>query len=214
MMDHSECTELNAMREETQKMRCPPGESVRITASFDSTGELEGEFPAGPKELTIEATNDEGELAVWFDDYWWTDLIERWGYDPVTLHLAATSAALTHPVVLHQMEMVCRVAPRWRMVGHAYRTDISSDDSIELLAASPYHEVRFIDEARPGGPALSSPGRVDLPIEELFGRIRTEQIRIGATRPVMVRLPSRSGGPEASTPATVPATIGTAAAPA
>ena len=211
MMDGEE---LTASREATQKMRQPPREPVRITASFDGTGDLEGEFPARHKELTIEATNADGELALWFDDYWWTDLIERWGHDSVTLHLAPTPGALTHPVVLHQMEMVCRVAPRWRMVGHAYRTDISSADSIELLASSPYHEVRFVDQARPDGSDSTRRGSLDLTVEELFGRIRREQIRVGSTRPVLVRLPAGTVAPATAAPAPEVDAVGTVTSPA
>ncbi|MHC4696143.1 MAG: hypothetical protein ACYTFA_05300 [Planctomycetota bacterium] len=202
--------EPTAVREATQKMRQPPREPIRITASFDGNGELDEGLLVGPIELTIEATNLDGDLAPWFDDYWWIELIERWGDQPVTLHIAPTPDAVAHPVVLHQMEMVSRVASRWRMVGHGYRGDISTDDAIELLAASPYHEVRFIDQGRPDGPIPARRGRFDLAIEDLFGRIRREQIRIGATRPVLVRLPSGAETHTAEVPAPKPHAVGTA----
>ncbi|MFQ5590992.1 MAG: hypothetical protein ACE5HE_07510 [Phycisphaerae bacterium] len=202
-----------ATRESTQKMRNPPGEPLRITASFADAAVLSAEHPAGPKEITLEATSAEGELASWFDDYWWIDLIERWGYDAVTLQIEPTPGALLHPVVLHQMEMVGRVAPRWRMVGHAYRSDVSSDDSVALIAASPYNEVRFLDQTRPGSPVPTGPGRWGLSIDELFGRIRREQVRIGATRPVLVRLPARGDTPSASAPSPAPDTVGAVASP-
>ncbi|UCE61175.1 MAG: hypothetical protein JSU63_05380 [Phycisphaerales bacterium] len=178
-------------RRATQQKRRPPGEVVRVTARFDSDGVLQEDLTSAPAEVMIEATDSEGEVAVWFDDYWWTDLIERWVDDPITLHITQTPGALLHPVVLHQMEMVGRVAPRWRMVGHSYRSDVSTDDAIESLACSAYHEVRFLDQTRPGAPRSDREG-LDLSVDELFGRIRREQVRLGATRPVLVRLPAQS----------------------
>ncbi len=206
--------EQMAVREAAQKERHAPREPVCLTASFDGSGDLGGAAPAGPKELTIEATNREGELAQWFDDYWWIDLIERWGFEQVTLHIAPTPGALTHPVVLHQMEMVRRVAPRWRIVGHAYRNDILSDETIESLASSPYHEARFIDQTRPDVPTPARGGSFDWAIEVLFGRIRREQTRIGAARPVLVRLPSDAGVRRAAVPTSEPDAVGTASSPA
>ena len=199
--------ERMAAREATQKSRHAPREPVCITASFAGAGELEGGNEAGPKELTIEATNIDGELATWFDDCWWIDCIERWGREPVTLHIAPTPGAVTHPVVLHQMEMVSRVASRWRIVGHANRGDALSDDSVESLASSPYHELRFMDRDRPEGSGPAGRRIFDLPIEELFSRIRREQIRIGATRPVLVKLPSGPDTPSAVVPAPEPNTV-------
>jgi hypothetical protein len=147
--------------------------------------------------VTIEATDSAGELAGWFDDYWWTDLIERWGDEAVTLHIAPTQGALLHPIVLHQMEMVSRVAARWRMVGHAYRSDVASDEVVELLASSPYHEVRFIDQPRPEGSLRGGHGTQELGVDEVFARVRREQISIGASRPVLVRLPRGTDLPKA-----------------
>jgi hypothetical protein len=177
------------MRVATQQKRRPPGEPTRIDVGFTGNGELPDNATAGPIELTIEATNADGDLAVWFDDFWWTDVIERWGWDFVTLHLAPTPRALLHPVVLHQMEMVSRVAPRWRIVAHVYRDDVSTEDAIESLACSPYHEVRFIDEER-CVTAQADRASLGLPIGDLLGRIRRDQRRLQTTRPVLVKLPA------------------------
>jgi len=173
-----------------------------MAADFAGNGELHDDDAPGPIELTIEATNAEGDLAAWFDDFWWTDVIERWGYEPVTIHLAPTPQALLHPVVLHQMEMVRRVAPRWRTVGHVYSHDVTSDDATESIACSPYHEIRFLDKERRGAVESERQGKA-LPIDELFGRIRREQSRLRTMRPVLVRIPSPATEP--SVPAAVEA---------
>jgi len=176
----------------TEQRRLPPGEPLALTVVFGGMGELETSAASGPLDLTVEATDGHGDLAAWFDDYWWTEVIERWVDVSVTLHLAETPGALLHPVVLHQMEMVCRVAPRWRIVGHAYRDDIAGDEAIEVLACSPYHEIRIKDLARPDR-AHSNRLAMPMSVEEMFGRIRREQARIGASRPVLVRLPAGTG---------------------
>ena len=180
---------VREVRNATEHLRRPPGEPVRIRAAFDGGGEIGEEAAAGPIELTIEATSPDGEVAAWLDDDWWTALIERWGEESVTVHIAPTPGALLHPVTIYQVEMVRRVLPRWRVAGHAYLEDMTGVDDIESLATSPYHELRFIDGRRPGSPQ-SDRLRPSLSIEALFGQIRREQARLGATRPILVRLPS------------------------
>lgn len=148
------------------------------------------EFRA-PLELRVEATNDEGELAAWFIDEWWLMLIGRLVEERTTIVLAPTSGSLLHSGVLHQMEMLRRVAPNWRLTAYAYPSDVKSLDDIELLARSPYHEVRFHDQTRPG---VENSGRMTagLPLEELLGSIRREQARINATRPILARIPAHA----------------------
>ena len=177
------------VRMATQQKRRPPDEPTRVDVGFTGNGEFSGDSTSGPIELTIEATNADGDLAGWFDDFWWTDVIERWGCDFVTLHLAPTTQALLHPVVLHQMEMVSRVAPRWRIVAQVYRDDVATEDAIESLACSPYHEIRFIDEERCVS-AHADRASLGLPIDDLFGRIRKDQSRLQTTRPVLVKSPA------------------------
>jgi hypothetical protein len=142
-----------------------------------------------PTDMYLEVTNSEGAVAEWFNDFWWTELLERWASEPVTLHIAATPGALLDPTVLHQLEMVGRVAPRWRMVGHAYRDAVSTDDHVRTLATTPYHEVRFTDE--PHTMDGASDGHGGWSVGELFGRIRGEQTRVTTRHPILVRLPNR-----------------------
>jgi len=184
-------TSQSDARRATEQRRRPPAPPVSILATFhNGTLWRDNDAPA-PTDLTLEVTNAEGEVAAWFDDFWWTEVLERWGDEPVTLHIAATPNALVHRAVLHQLEMVSRIAARWRIVGHAWRDALATDESVRELARSPYHEVRILDESGP--PALPGENRpAGWPVDELFGRIRREQADVGAVRPILVRLPSRS----------------------
>ena len=185
-MDQEAITEA---REATRRLRRPPSSPVHLRVSVDSGGELAEDVPSGPVELTVEVTNGEGKLADWLDDGWWTTAIERWGDDTLTVHVAPTPNALLHPVTLHQLEMLRRVAPRWRIVGHAFLEDLTSESDIRLIAASPYDQIRFLDGPR----SNAAQSKRDLPrlsVEEIFGQIRREEAELGVTRPVLVRLPS------------------------
>ena len=196
------------VRQAAQTLRRAPGEPRRIQIRFNSEGRLDGGDVAAPFELTLEATNADGELATWFEDSWWTDVIERWGDDSITVHIAPSPAALLHMVVVHQLEMIRRVAPTWRIVGHVYRDDLVDDDAIERLVLSPYDEVRVLDKTR-HNPAPSDRCSMDTPLNEIFGRLRREQARVGTARPILVRLPA-----DASRPSTQPALQKNLSAPA
>ena len=176
------------MRRATEGSRQAPSEPTRIVATFDN-GALGENIEPGPIVLTIEATNGDSGLAPWLDDIWWTEVIQRWADCHVTVCIAPTPGALLHPVVLHQVEMLRRVVPDWRIVGHAHVDDVASDHDAIRLATAAYHEVRLLDQPRPG---MASSDRCTwkLTLEELFGRVRNEQSRLGVTLPVLVRLPA------------------------
>ena len=74
-------------------------------------------------------------------------------------------------------------------VGDPRQVDRLFDDAIDRLATSPYHEVRFVDQARPGSP-LSERRNWTMSIPELLGRIRAAQSSVGASTPILVRLPA------------------------
>lgn len=196
------------LRRATQRSRKPPGSRTRLRIAFDGGGRLGEAAVSAPIELTLETTNSDRQLADWLDDLWWTDVLQRWGVDPVWVHIAATPGALLDLVVLHHLDMLRRVAPKWRIVGHAYADDVRTQNDIEQLAASSYHEVRFQDAARPGvdSSRLVAPA---LPLSRLFGEIRRAQSALGVTRPILVRLPlctttpASSGSPQ-SVPRKVP----------
>ena len=188
-----------ATRMEAQRRRRPPTERNALMVSA-SDGALPQASDAAPRDLTIQATDVSGEPAEWFDDRWWMEVVRRWGRESLSVTIDATPAALLHPVVLHQLEMLRRVAPQWRLTGRAYIVDIRNDRDVRTLARSPYHQVRFIDAPRQThapdeGPTLARSA------DELFGLIRAQQIVTGAARPVLVRVPddrTRIGEPQTS----------------
>ncbi|MCH9002498.1 MAG: hypothetical protein IIC02_07975, partial [Planctomycetes bacterium] len=150
--------------------------------------------PGASLELTLETTDADGEIAIWFDDRWWTEIIDRFGEKKLTIHIAPTPAALLHSVVLYHLDMIYRVAPQWRVVGHAYRNDLCDANAVAALARSAYHEVRFFDQDRPGS-MRSDRCLMGVPLDQLFGQIRREQTRLGRTAPVLVRVPASGGLP-------------------
>lgn len=116
-------------RRATESKRRPPGRPVSMLATYENA-RIVGPSDSAPTDVYPEVTNSEGAVTEWFDDFWWTELLMQWGSEPVTLHIAATPGALLDRAVLHQLEMVGRVAPRWRMVGHAYRVTVATDDDV------------------------------------------------------------------------------------
>ncbi len=177
------------MRDATRESRGRPGETTPVLLTHAGDGSIAGDLPKGAVELTLEATDAQGELAPWLDDLWWTGVIQRWCDDLIVVRFLPTTGAVLHPVVLYQTEMLRRVVPGWRVVAQAYVDDLASDDDINQIAGSAYHEVRFYDQRRPGTP-VSDRFREHPPIEDLFGRIRMAQSRMYRTTPILARLPA------------------------
>jgi hypothetical protein len=184
---------LDEIRGATQQTRRGPRPALRRTACFDTGWWFEEEVGGGVVDLLIEATNAHGQPADWFDDLWWTDVLQKCTDASVTIEIAPTPSALLHPLILHQLTMIRRVMPHWRIVGHAYLDDLTSEEQIGQLVLGPYHEVRFVDRARSPATANASPS--SRRIEELFARIREGQNRCGSHRPVLVRLPATHNAP-------------------
>jgi hypothetical protein len=183
--------ELAEIRNTTQRTRRAPGEPGEVFVPFDGDGKIREDVVLGPVELTIEATDSDLDPPSWLNDDWWTDVIRRWAGCLVTVHIAPTPGALLHPVVLHQLMMLRRVTPHWRLVGHAYAHDISTDNAISEIAESPYHEIRFAVESGPRH--VRADGDVmDLSTDELFSRVHQEQSRLGTKAPVLLRMPSNA----------------------
>lgn len=189
-----ELEERAEIRHATQRTRRGPRKMVHVLAAFEGNGSLGDDVAPAPLDLTIEATNTKLEIAPWLEDEWWTEVIQRWVECPVTVHISPTPGALLHPLVLHQLQMLRRVTPSWRLVGQAYMDDLPTEDAVAELVKSPYHEVRFIDQPRWGAPERDRFSWAP-PLEELFARIRREQTRLGTTAPVLVRLPSTNAKP-------------------
>lgn len=202
----------NEFRDAARAQRRPPVRLPEWFVPFEGEGIIQGDLPCGSGVLILEATNADGETAPWFQDYWWTELVERLGTVSLTIHVAPTPSAVLHPEVRHQVEMVRRVVPTWRLIGHAYRTDISGEEDIRTLAMSGFDELRVIDDARPNW----SPGRMreDLPTAQILAAIRQEQQQLGTNRPVLVRAPATSADqfrPKPTTATSAPAESGSTA---
>jgi hypothetical protein len=190
------------VREQVRQRRRAPRNPAKVRVPFDN-GDVIQNAPPGPAELSLSVTDRDGALADWMDDEWWTAALKRWGDEPVTVQIEPTPTALIHPVVLHYVEMLHRVAPHWRVVGHAFVDDIATDDEVSLLAGSAYHEVRITDRPRNPRPE-SDRAAMHPPIERLFARIRTQQNRLRTSTPVLVRSPSQAATPVTDRPLTSP----------
>jgi hypothetical protein len=168
----------------TRRQRPRPQCSIRVNASSD--GSLGSKDPPIPTDLFVEATAPDGETAVWFDDWWWMECLSRWKNDPIVVHIEPTPAALLHPVVLHHVEMVRRVAPEWRVIGHCWLGELDLDASPDAIARSPYHEVRIIDAPMPEGQANANPHQ-PARLQDLITAVRHAQRAIDRTLPLLAR---------------------------
>jgi len=176
----------NQQRDAVAVTRKRPALSHRIVFPAAGDGDPGPENAPRPSELLVEPTNPDGEVADWFDDVWWVELLRRWGDHPLTIHVLPSEAALLHPVVFHQVSMVKRVAPRWRVIAYGYCCDISGQGAVEALATSAYDEVRMFEGPRPDAVGGPPPAHV-LRIADLFRQVRQIQRGQGATRPILVR---------------------------
>jgi hypothetical protein len=177
---------LSEQRANAEATRRRPDASQTRTFTATGDGGHGPEAAPEPTDVFLEATDPSGGIADWFDDRWWLETLRRWGGRSLVIHILPSEAALLHPVVLHHVAMVARVAPKWRVVGHGYAGEIGGDAAVERLATSAYDEVRFVEGIRPTAPKSAS-ARFALRIEDLFARVRRIQREMGATRPVLVR---------------------------
>ena len=167
-----------------------------VATGMGDCGPPNGEVPG---ELHLEATNKTGEAAEWLQDRWWMETLGRWQDHPLAVHILPTPGALLHPVVIHHLEMLYRVASRWRRVGHCYVDDVVTDQDVCLLAISSYHEVRVIDSFRPDTGKSEAELR-GVTVDRLIGRVMRARAAAGATRPLLIRVPTakppvNEGGP-------------------
>lgn len=178
----------------TERRRHRPREPLHVDVRFDGTTNFPEEATPGPVELRIEATGEDGALAEWCGDDWWAIVLQRWGDDEVTVRVEPTPGALFHPILRYQMEMLRRVAPRWRLIGHMFRDDVADDETLGILATAPYHEVCVFDDRRPS--VVDAPRKAFVATcADMFGRVRERQNKAGLTSPVMVRLPAPRSEP-------------------
>lgn len=137
-------TTETSTRKRAARTRTVPVEILKRTIPWGGTGRIEGGPNAGPVELILEVTGPDGDLASWFDDFWWVDALTTYKDRPVTVHIAPTPGAVLSPVVLHQMQMLRRVEPRWTSIGYLRAEELSDPEIPRKLRGAPYHEVRVI----------------------------------------------------------------------
>ena len=180
-------TRDNERRLSEMRRRKPHPPSI-VSLAADGCGDLGSADAAPPDRLHLEITYPTGATAAWFDDLWWIGALERWKQHPLSVHVLPTLHALLHPVTLHHLEMLRRVAARWRRVGHAYLDDVYLDDDVARLAAAPYDEVSIIDGFRPNTGKAPAEMR-GLSFQALVGRVMRLQGAMKVERPVLVREP-------------------------
>lgn len=176
----------NDTRDGVAASRHRPATPQQFTFAADPVADVMPRRLDGPAEFFIEATHADGTVAAWLDDVWWLEVLGRWKDDRLTVHFLPSPAALLHPVLLHLVSMVKRIAPEWRLLAHGYLGDINGTAAIEMLAGSAYDEIRLTDRQRPT-PAADPPNPHPLRLSDLFSRVRQLQRARGATRPILVR---------------------------
>ncbi len=132
-------------RREITQCRRRPLKPQRLYFPADGIGECLEVEPDKPIELCIEATDAEGKLVPWLTDEWWIRTHSFCKDRTVTIVILPTTRSLLDSVVLYQLEMVRRIAPKWRIIGYAYATDTKSESDAEKWASTPYDEIRFCE---------------------------------------------------------------------
>ncbi|HUU83280.1 MAG TPA: hypothetical protein VM243_07235 [Phycisphaerae bacterium] len=178
----------NEEREATEARRQRPVVPHRITFAAAGDGALGSDEVTAPTDVFLEVTEPGGDIADWFDDIWWAEVLRRWGDHSLTVHVLPSRQALLHSVVLHHVAMVRRVAPGWRVIGYGYCGEIVAEAELEALATSAYDQVRLVESDRPGLGDGHHPRA--LGFEDLLARVRRLQVERGATRPILVRAAS------------------------
>lgn len=187
-------------RSDAVRRRRKPGEGRIVHIPFDGNVPPAPADAEPPAEIIIDATDAAGVSADWLTDYFWLDILQQWSSQPVVIRFQPTHESLLNPVVLHQVNMLRRVAPEWRIVGECYLSDLAVEGRIAQAAVTGYHEIRVLDANRPGAPNSGHPLR----LEDAAKRFRQVQTASQKTTPIFVRCPVRTAAapqPAATTPA-------------
>ncbi len=135
-------------RNEISHCRRRPVKPQRIYFPAEGIGEIVEVQPAKPLELCIEATDTEGNVVPWLTDEWWIRTHAFCKDRTVTVVILPTPRSLLDTVVLYQLEMVRRIAPKWRILGYARAMDARAEPNVELWVNTPYDEIRFCELVR------------------------------------------------------------------
>ena len=174
---------LENQRELTRQRRRRPNTGTIIHLPFEGSDHAALDNAEPPAELHLEATGPSGETAIWLDDFFWLKLIQQWPQSPLTIHFHPTNNSLLHPVILHQLNMLRRVAPQWRLVGYCYVSDLALEGRLSQAASTVHHEIHVIDAVRPGVPRPAHAMR----IEDALAKMRQVQAANNRTTPIVVR---------------------------
>jgi hypothetical protein len=194
-------------RQATARRRVRPGVSTHLTIPFAGVEHIDPGPKGYPDELLLEVTDAKGEPASWFHDEWLTLLVQAWGECPLTVTIADTPEALLHPLVLHEMLMLRRMAPQWRLVGRGRFSAIQREEDIDQAGRTPYHVLRLVDDVTSivAGPGRGAPprDRADRDVDRaghipgarksaasIVAGIRAAQAAAGLTTPIIVRVPT------------------------
>ena len=172
-------------REMTMQRRRKPNAGLVVHIPFEGSDDFDVNNMEPPAELHLDATGPSGETAIWLDDYFWLELIRRWSAEPLTIHFHPTPKSLLHPTVIHQLKMLRRVAPKWRLVGHCYLDDLAPEGQIAEVALAVHHEIRIMDAAQPGDTHRGKQAH-PLRIQNVVARIRRIQAANDRTTPIIV----------------------------
>jgi hypothetical protein len=100
-------------------------------------------------EIYVEVTTAEGHRAPWLVDEWWIQTHSLCGQRPVTIVIMPTPHALLDDVLKHQLEMVRRIVPEWRLIGYATFEEAHCNPNPDGWTLTPYDEIRFCGEGQP-----------------------------------------------------------------
>lgn len=179
-------------RKAAMQRRRKPGTGRTLSIPFTGLARIPFDTEP-PTELHIEATGSSGEIAVWLDDFFWLDLLQHWPTRPLDIHFTASKNALLHPVLQHQLHMLRRVAPTWRLIGHCYTSELAEETTLRGAALSVYHELQVLEGNNPNttsGNASATPDRPAMRLEDAAASLRRVQSENKRTTPIVVCRPA------------------------
>lgn len=148
-------------RQEVSQRRKSPTLPQRIYFTVAGQEECLEIEPNGAIELCIETTDAQGILVPWLTDEWWIRTHSVCKDRIVTVIILPTPGGVLDSVVIYQLEMVRRIAPKWRIIGYALGEDAGKEPQLDRWITTPYDEIRFCEKsACPSNNGISEAARV------------------------------------------------------
>ncbi len=137
-------------RQEVTRRRTRPPQPQRLFFPASGEGGCDTVLEQNrPVEICIETTDAEGCAAAWLTDQWWIQVQSACKHTITTVVILPTPNAMLDAVVLHQLEMLRRITPHWRLICYVDMADIPADVRLERLASLPYDEIRIVEGPEP-----------------------------------------------------------------